>query len=197
MKLSKWAKDKGITYCTALRWYHKGLIENSRQLETGTILVEPDSVKIKKQLRVCAYARVSSYERKACLDGQLERCVAFASAIGLSVDKTYKEIASGMNDNRRMFWNMIESSPTHIIVEHKDRLTRFGFNYLETLLQKLGCEIVVVNKDTENEADLMKDLISVITSFCCRLYGLRRGSKKAKKIKMELAKPDGNTENND
>ena len=81
---------------------------------------------------------------------------------------------------------MIDSNPSIIIIEHKDRLTRFGFNYLEKLLSKLNCQIIVVNRDTEDEKDLIKDLVAIITSFCCRLYGLRRGSKKAEVITKEL-----------
>jgi predicted site-specific integrase-resolvase len=88
-----------------------------------------------------------------------------------------------MNDKRPKFLAMLETCPSHIVIENKDRLTRFGFNYLEVLLKKLGCEIIVLNRDQENETDLMKDLVSVITSFCCRLYGMRRGLNKAKLIK--------------
>jgi predicted site-specific integrase-resolvase len=81
---------------------------------------------------------------------------------------------------------MLQSNPTHIIVEHKDRLTRFGFNYLKNLLEKRNCEIIVMNMDHENETDLVEDLVSIITSFCCRLYGLRKGNNKANKMKQEL-----------
>jgi putative resolvase len=154
-------------------------------METGTILVHEKSNHPLKSL-ICIYARVSSNERKNCLSGQIERCVQFANAKGLTIDKIYKEIASGMNDKRPQLLKMINSSPTIIIVEYKDRLTRFGFNYLELLLNKLGCEIIVLNKDNEDESDLMKDLVSIITSFCCRLYGLRRGKNKAAKIKQEI-----------
>lgn len=65
---------------------------------------------------------------------------------------------------------------------YKDRLTRFGFNYFDILLPKIGCELVVINKDEEDKPDLMKDLVAIITSFCCRLYGLRRGKGKAKEV---------------
>ena len=81
---------------------------------------------------------------------------------------------------------MLDSQPTTIVVEHKDRLTRFGFNYLDQLLPRLGCELIVINRDAIDENDLMKDLVSIITSFCCRLYGLRRGHNKAKIIRKEL-----------
>jgi putative resolvase len=129
------------------------------------------------------YARVSNQSRKKELEYQIERCTQFANAKGLPIEKTYKEIASGMNDNRREMWKMLESNPTTIIVENKDRLTRFGFNYLEKLLKKQNCEIIVMNKDHEDEKDLMKDFISIMTSFCCRLYGLRKGQNKAAKLK--------------
>ena len=129
---------------------------------------------------------MSNHNRKDDLNRQVERITEFASASGYAVDKIFKEIASGMNDNRPQFWKMLDNNPSVIIVEHKDRLTRFGFNYLEKLLNKLNCQIVVINKDIEDETDLIKDLVAIITSFCCRLYGLRRGTKKAKIITKDL-----------
>lgn len=185
MKLSKWAELQGVCYRTAYQWFRDGRIPNSEQRDTGTILVH-ESPSAERKLLVCIYTRVSTYQRKDCLKGQSERCTQYATAKGLAVDKTYKEIASGMNDKRPKLLKMLESKPSHIIVEHKDRLTRFGFNYLEVLLQQLGCELIVLNKDEEDENDLMKDFISIITSFCCRLYGLRRGHNKAKNIKQEI-----------
>lgn len=73
-----------------------------------------------------------------------------------------------------------------IFVEHKDRLTRFGFHYFETLLPMIGCELVVVNRDAEDKSDMVKDLISIVTSFCCRLYGMRRGQIKSHVIRKEI-----------
>jgi predicted site-specific integrase-resolvase len=94
-----------------------------------------------------------------------------------------------MNDNRKQFWLMIEQNPSIIIVENKDRLTRFGFEYIKRLLTG-RCEIIVMNNENNDETDLIKDLVSIITSFCCRLYGLRRGYNKAKKIQQEIQKDD-------
>lgn len=117
------------------------------------------------------------------MEYQVDRIIKFAKAKGIVVDKVYKEVASGMNDNRKQLWKMLNSNPSKVIVENKDRLTRFGFSYLERLLEKQGCEIIVMNRDEEDEKDLMKDLVSVITSFCCRLYGLRKGINKTKEVK--------------
>jgi putative resolvase len=185
MKLSQWAKKNGICYITALTWFHAGKIPNSRQVYSGTILVD-EIEKINNHDRICIYARVSNQSRKTEIQYQIDRIVEFSNARGFAIDKIYSEIASGMNDNRREFWKMLDSNPTKIVVEHKDRLTRFGFNYLEKLLKKQGCEIVVMNKDSEDDKDLLKDFVSIITSFCCRLYGLRRGKNKVKNIKKEL-----------
>lgn len=147
--------------------------------------VEVDPLTTKTEKTV-VYARVSNQNRRKEMDYQVNRICKFANERGYVVDAVFKEVASGMNDNRRQFWKMLESKPTRIIVENKDRLTRFGFNYIERLLGCQGCEIVVMNKAMEDETDLMQDLISIVTSFCCRLYGLRRGANKAKAIKKEL-----------
>jgi putative resolvase len=188
MKLSTWAKQQDIHYMTAWRWFHQGILPfPATQLPTGTIIIHTEAQESNtfsnKTKRICIYGRVSSHNKKDDLERQIQRCCDFAAASGKPVDKIYKEVASGMNDKRRELFRMIDSDPTIIIVEHKDRLTRFGFNYLEQLLKKLNCEIIVINKDVEDEKDLMKDMISIITSFCCRLYGLRRGKTTARKIK--------------
>jgi predicted site-specific integrase-resolvase len=92
-----------------------------------------------------------------------------------------------VNDERPKLNDLLnDENITTIIVEHKDRLTRFGFNYIKTLLEQRPCNILVVNTvDTEKE-DLMQDFISVITSFCARIYSKRRTKKQVEKI-IELS----------
>lgn len=186
MKLSQWAKNKGICYHTAFNWFHQGKIPNAYQMDTGTIIVEETVKPNPNNNQVWIYARISSQARKKELETQVQRCEQFCLSQGLEIQKVYKEIASGMNDNRRELWKLLDSKPTKIVVEHKDRLTRFGFNYIEKLMLKQGCEIVVIHRDKEDETDLVKDLVSIITSFCCRLYGLRKGQNKIKQIKATL-----------
>ena len=183
MKLSVWAKSKGLHYRTAWNMYHAGQLPNSEQLLTGTIIVSEEQVVKEENKKNVIYCRISSTGRKHELQYQVNRCEQFCSAKGVIVHKVFKEVASGMNDSRREFLKMIEYNPDTIIVENKDRLTRFGFNYLKVLLKKQGCNIIVIHEDKENESDLVKDMISVVTSFCCRLYGLRRGRAKSTKIK--------------
>lgn len=187
MKLSKWAKERGISYLTAYRWAKSGKIPGCKIMDTGTILVE-DIIdnNIKETNNIFVYARVSSNNRKKELDYQVNRIIEFANSNGLKTTKIFKEVASGMNDNRKQFWKMMDSNPSIIIIENKDRLTRFGYNYIENLANRLDIEIIVMNENQTDEQDLIKDLVSIITSFCCRLYGLRRGHNKSKKIHKEI-----------
>lgn len=182
MKLSNWAKKQGISYQTAWRWWKNGKLPvDAEQMKSGTIIIK-EQPKVQKE-KVVIYCRVSNQSRKKEIKYQIKRCEDFCIANGWSISKTYKEIASGMNDNRKQLWKMLNDKPTKIVIENKDRLTRFGYNYLERLLKPNGCEIVVINASETDEEDLIKDLVSIITSFCCRLYGLRRGNNKSKKIK--------------
>ena len=75
---------------------------------------------------------------------------------------------------------------TLIVVEHKDRLTRFGFNYIETFLKMQGRQLEVVNLAENGKEDLMQDLVSIIYSFSARMYGQRRAKRKTEIIVKEL-----------
>ena len=190
IKLSGYAKMMGIRYVTAYRWFERGKLKNAFQTESSSIFVNiPDDNPVKNE-NIVVYCRVSNQSRKKEMEFQVNRCVEFCNAKGLQVHKIFKEIASGMNDNRKKLWEMLQDNPTKIIVENKDRLTRFGFNYLEKLLKNQGCEIIVMNPNKDDEQDLIKDLVSIITSFCCRLYGLRRMKNKLDKIKQILSNKD-------
>jgi len=137
MKLSTYAKRTGICYMTAWKMFHANQIPGSYRLPTGTIIVpdsaipDPKNPDDKKDLKVCVYARVSSSQNKKNLDSQASRVEQFCSAKGWKVLKVVKETASGINDKRRKLADLISNigKYDHIVVEHKDRLTRLGFNY--------------------------------------------------------------------
>ena len=192
MKLSQWAKKQGIHYRTAWKWFDEGKLPvKAYKTPSGCILIDdslPESISSEKIVYI--YGRVSSNDKKLDLENQVKLCEQYCAAKGWIVKKILKEVASGMNDNRKKLNQVFEEKPNVLVVLYKDRLTRFGFNYLKTLLPKIGVELVVVNENqTENE-DLLKDFIAVITSFCCRLYGARRGQAKALKIKTEIRNID-------
>jgi len=171
---------------TAWKWFSEGKLPvKAMQTPTGMIMVEEEALVV-TAARCVIYCRVSNHSRKDELEYQVKRCSDFCAARGLVSDKTYKEIASGLNDNRREFWKAIDSKPTTVVVENKDRLTRFGFNYLERLLKERGCEILVINRDAEDKADILKDLTSVVYSFCAKLYGMRRAQNKARKAQEAI-----------
>lgn len=102
MKLSQYAKQQGISYRTALRWFRAGAIAGY-QAPSGTIIVQEDKPLSVAVPKVAIYARVSSAEHRANLDRQAERLVAYASARGYQVERIVKEIGSGVNDNRPKF----------------------------------------------------------------------------------------------
>lgn len=200
MKLTEYAKRVGINRQTAYRWFRKGNIEGAKQLPSGTIYVPDnifdDSIKEVKQKGITVvYARVSSSEqRKTNLETQANRLTQFAIANGWVVDKVIKEVGSGLNDDRKKLTELLmsETPISRIIVEHKDRLTRFGFNYLEILAEKQGFEIIVVNPTSTDQDDLMQDFASIITSFCARLYSRRRAKRKSESILRILNEGNNN-----
>jgi predicted site-specific integrase-resolvase len=188
MKLIDYARLQGISYRTAWRWYKAGKIAG-HQMDTGTILVtEPLPMKeLPATAKVAVYTRVSSSENKSNLDSQAERLVAYCTVRGYRVSQVVKEIGSGVNDNRPKFLALLaDPSIRRIVIEHKDRGTRFGFRYIETLLKTYGREIEVVNQAENSTEDLLADLTSIIYSFCARLYGQRRAKRKTEKIVQEL-----------
>jgi len=190
IKLSEYAKKNNIVYATAYRHYRKGLIENTKVLPTGTILIEDTENNIESDIsRAYLYSRVSSNENKDNLNRQQERLESFAIAKGYQIVGSVKEIASGLNDKRPKLTKLLNDNNFDIlIVEHKDRLTRFGFNYIETLLNNQGKNILTINTQDNKQNDLMEDLISIIYSFSARMYGLRRSKRKTEKIIEELKK---------
>jgi putative resolvase len=180
MKLSDYAKSKGISYQTAWRMWKRGELK-ATQLPTGTVIVDVQ----KTTEGVVIYARVSSSENKGNLDSQAQRLVHYCEAKGYQIKKVIKEIGSGVNDNRKKLVALLnEDDYKLIVVEHKDRLTRIGFNYLKVLLNKQGKDIEVVNLAAEEteDMDMMQDFISIITSFCAKIYGLRRRKRKTECI---------------
>ena len=137
------------------------------------------------------YTRVSSHEYRANLERQAHRLEDYCAAKGYQIQKVVKEIGSGVNDNRAQFLALLEDQRiTRIVVEHKDRATRFGFRYVEVLLRGQGRTLEVVNLAENDREDLLPDLVSVIYSFAARLYGQRRAKRKTEAIVAQL-KPEG------
>lgn len=187
MKLSQYAKQQGISYRTALRWFRAGAIKGY-QAPTGTIVVtEGEPPPATRAEKVAIYARVSSAEHKENLEWQAARLTEYCAARGYQVAQVVKEIASGANDSRPKLLTLLkDTATTRIVVEHRDRLTHFGFHYLQTLLEAQGRQVEVVNRAENDTEDLIADLVAIVYSFTARLYGQRRAKRKTERIAAEL-----------
>ncbi|HEY6407192.1 MAG TPA: IS607 family transposase [Ktedonobacteraceae bacterium] len=182
MRLSQYAKQMGVSYKTAFRWWQAGKLD-AYQLDTGTIIVrEPGASE--PSANVALYARVSSADQKEDLERQMQRLKDYAAAKGYHVTKTINELASGLIDSRPKFLKLLtDASIGVIVVEHRDRATRFGLSYIEQLMQMQGRRLeVIFPSDTDN--DLVDDFIAVITSMASRIYGRRTSKRRAEKIKQ-------------
>lgn len=182
-KISVYAKKHNVTYRTVWNWIKLGKL-NFEQDSSGTIRIIEDE---NKALNVAIYARVSSSENKSNLDRQRERLAQYCAAKGYIISKSVSEIGSGLNDMRpKLEALLLDLSINLIVVEHKDRIARFGLNYIEKLLALQGRKIEIINVQNNDIDDLMQDFVSIITSFTARLYGKRRSKRATIKIINEL-----------
>jgi putative resolvase len=165
------------------------------QLASGTVIVNQPEQENHITRKVAIYARVSTSEHKKNLDTQAERLIAWCTIQGWSVVQVVQECGSGVNDQRPRFLALLaDPSITPIVVEHKDRASRFGVAYIQTLLAVQKRELVVVNSAHTAEEDLMSDLVSLITSFVARLYGRRRAKRKTDQVLAALQENGSNGE---
>jgi putative resolvase len=176
VKLSAWAEREGIHYMTAWRWWKAGKLPvPAYQTPSGSIIVElpvPGS----QPGRTVVYTRVSSHDQRADLDRQLARLTRWAAQEGLQVAEVVAEVGSGLNGRRTKLRRLLaDPAVTTIVVEHRDRLARFGVEQLDAALAAHGRRVLVADP-AETTDDLVGDLVEVLTSFCARLYG-RRGAR--------------------
>jgi predicted site-specific integrase-resolvase len=183
-KISQYAKLEKVQYRTIWNRIKAGLLTIERT-ESGRILIVIDDNKVDK---VAIYCRVSSSENKDNLERQKERVLSYCYAKGYQVEKVVCEVGSGLNDSRKKLEQLLlDQTITKIVVEHSDRFSRFGMNYIEKLLSLQDRKIEVINKQDNNRDDLMQDFVSIITSFTARLYGQRRSKRRTEKLIKELS----------
>jgi putative resolvase len=158
-------------------------------METGTVVITKEITEQPGQEKVVVvYTRVSANENRPNLDSQAERLCAYCGAKGWKVVKVVKEVGSGVNDGRRKLLALLaDPTVTVIVVEHKDRLTLFGFKvHRNTSCHAGGCSIEVVNVTENPIEDIIADFVSILYSFCAKLYGQRRAKRKTEKIVQDL-----------
>lgn len=132
-------------------------------------------------LETVAYARVSSHEQKADLDRQIARIAEWAAKSGQVIARYEREVGSGLNDKRRVLASLLSDPKVGtIVVEHRDRLARFGVAQVEATLKAAKRTLIVLDA-TEIENELVRDMIDLMTSFSARLYGQRSAKNRAKR----------------
>ena len=179
--LTAWGRLYGFDKATTSRLHLTGRLPPELQIEqlpSGRyyVVVPPDN-----DARCVIYARVSSGDQREDLDRQVGRVVAWATEHGHRPDEVVKEIGSGLDGNRSRLRRLVaDHTVGTIIVEHKERLCRFGFEYLEAALAGRGTRVLAVS-DGEIEDDLVRDATEVMTSLCTRLYGKRSARRRAER----------------
>ena len=185
-KPNEFAEMIGVSVKTLQRWdKNKKLIAfrspTNRRYYTHNQYVEymGKTIQEKDKRKTIIYTRVSSSGQKDDLNNQVEFLKQFANARGLIVDEVFEDIGSGLNYNRRKWNKLLEDCMLGlvktIIIAHKDRFIRFGYDWFEKFLKSNGIEIIVVNNETLSpQEEMIQDLISIIHVFSCRIYGLRK-----------------------
>lgn len=200
MTIKQAADYLNVTQATLRRWDITGKLvplktsgghRRYRKSQLDTYIGIPETkaaVEVKET--ICAtYARVSSSEQKqkGDLDRQSQRLSEYCAKHGLYVKYIIKDCGSGLNDNRAGFNRLtdlvVQGEVSKVIIEHKDRLTRFQFNFIRKLFMSYGCEVVILNgTDVSNEEELAADMMSLLASFSGKFYG-RRSAERREKVK--------------
>ena len=195
LKLPEYARRMGITPKQAWVMYRDGTLPHkAEKISTRLIIVDVPAdfgldKKVDKPKKTAVYSRVSSQKQKDDLQMQTARLLRYAAENHIHVDKIVEEIASGMNGNRRKLNKLLADPDYDIIIEHRDRLTRFGFEALEAALSAQNRKVTVI-EDVEIEDDLVRDMTEVLTSFCARMYGKRGARNRAKQALKKAAEPE-------
>jgi len=177
----------GVTVRTIQRWDKEGKIRCVRTIG-GKRRVPESEIKrilgIHEERRIVGYVRVSSHTQKDDLERQIKLIENYAKERGWEVE-ILKDIGSGLKEDRRNFKKLlkmvINREVSKVVIEYPDRLTRFGFKILEEFFKSYGTEVVVINREEKSpQEELIEDLITIISHFAGKLYGMR--SHKYKKV---------------
>ena len=176
---------------TAWRHYAAGALPAAlRPIKFGGIVYVLDNPD-QQDGRIVGYAWVSSSEQRPQLEPQANRLWAYAGQNGIILDGVITETASGLNDRRPKLRKLL-ADPTvgSILVEHRERLARFGVSMVDAMLQARGGRLLVID-DAEVPDDLVRDMTEILTCFCARLYGRRSAANKARRAMAAAGEPDG------
>ena len=181
MRLSDWAVSQGLKPKDAWWRLHRGTLPrdlNPVQIGRKWFV---EVVSAQSRLHRIAYARVSSADQRDDLVRQKLRLLEHAQKSSWMLDDIVTEVGSGLNGTRRRLLKILaDPGLGWLVVEHRDRLARFGFEMVDALLQARGGGVIVL-EDQEVDDDLVRDMTEVLTSLCARLYGRRSAKRRAER----------------
>jgi len=196
----------GVSYVTLRRWIKEGKIRAVQTLGGKYRIPESEVKRLMsgvetREVRAVIYARVSSSDQNGDLERQIQYLMQYCSAKGYIVVDVLSDVASGLKTSRRglleLFNYVIDKQVDVVVVTYKDRLTRFGFEYLDYFFNQYGVRVEVVYGDEPKDAyqELVEDLLAIVTSFAGKLYGMRSHKKKKlvqgfKRLLEEVEKND-------
>jgi len=194
-RLNEFAKLIGKSVQTLQRWDREGVFKahrnkTNRRYYTHDQYLEYIGQKASPEKKNIVYYRVSSSGQKGDLENQKKAIEQFCIAQGIAVSEWLSDIGSGLNYTRKNFLSLMEmverGEVAQIIVAHKDRFVRFGFEWFEKFCKNHGTIILIMNNESLSPTEeVTKDLLSIIHCFSSRLYGLRKYKKKIKEMIYE------------
>jgi putative resolvase len=187
--VGEFADELGVHRQTVKRWCREDEIDYTRTPGGSRRIPRRELLRLSGDARptdsVTLYGRVSSNGQKenGDLDRQIERLRDYAHDHGWTVENTYTDVGSGLNEDRRGLDSLLDDVQDaeygRILVTYEDRLTRFGFSYLERYFDCYGVTVTVIEDETDKSAqeELVDDLIKLVASFSGKLYGMRSSKK--------------------
>jgi len=190
-RLHEFANIIGRSNSTLRRWDKEGLLIAKRTISNQRYYDDSDVRKVlqlrdeEAEKKIVVYCRVSSRKQQKDLKSQLDAMRTFCLGRGVAVDQWITEIAGGMNFKRPKFLALVtkilQGEISQLYIAHKDRLTRFGFELIDYLAKQNNCEIIIANQEQLSpEQEMIEDLMAIIHTFSCRIYGLRKYKKMIK-----------------
>jgi len=180
----------GISYPTLARWVREGKIRAVRtaggkyRIPESEVRRIAEGLPFSKEVRAVIYARVSSPGQKSDLEGQVQYLRQYCSSRGYKVIDVLSDVASGLKADRRGLLKLLDYVVNRqvdvIVVAYRDRLTRFGLEYLEYFFRQYGVrvEAALGEEPKDSHQELVEDLVEVVTSFAVKLYGVRSRRKR-------------------
>lgn len=198
--MDKWITSKQFRQKYNITPQHFYELKKHNKIETkpyiGSQVLVKDVLSENSNNKTAIYARVSTNKQLKDLENQIEYLSKFAISNGYIIDYTFKDIASGMNENRKGLNGLLklvfDNQINKIIISHRDRLTRFGFDYFKNICKQFGVEIIVVNLESDKtfQEELTENLIAILDKFSMKLSDEMKNS--CEQLKEKLIEYENN-----